>query len=158
MLPPPHFTHWSPVPLIFSLSLEPPSFHSSGPLHMLSILPWLSFCNLAWLVPFQSIFLHIWVPFLEKHFLIAYVGYFWLPLRCTFSLSLPSPVLWDALTGFQTPWFTIGIRQSEGGERLGIYPLSSFCDKSHGWAVSIRWDLLPKRCFLRPWTASSCAL
>lgn len=122
---------------------------------MLSLVPWLSFCNLAWLVPFQSVFLHIWVPFLEKHFLIAYVGYFWLPLRCTFSLSLPSPVFWDALTGFQAPWFTTGIRRSEAGERLGIYPLSSFWDESHGWAVSISWDLLPKRCFLWPWTASS---
>lgn len=155
-LPPPS-THCSPVPLTFSLSLEPPSFHPSGPLHMLSLPPWLSFSDSAWLVPFQSFFLHMWVPFLEKHFLIAYIGYFWL-LRCTFSLSLPSPGFWDALTGSQAPWFTAGIRRSEGGEGLGIYPLSSSCDESLGWAVSVSWDLLPKRCFLWPWTASSCAL
>ena len=107
---------------------------------------------------FLIFFLHIWFPFLEKHFLIAYVGYFWLPLRCTFSLSLPGPMFWDALTGFQAPWLTVGVRRSEGGERSGIYSLSSFCDESRGRAVSTSWDLLPKRCFLQLWTASSCAL
>lgn len=88
-----------------ALSPDPSNCHSSGPLHMQSPLPWISFPDLAWLVPFQSFPLHLHVSLSEKPFLIAI---FWLPLRFTFDLSLPGSLFWEALTGFRALWLPWG--------------------------------------------------
>lgn len=110
---------WPCVTELLSIPWSP-SFYSSGPLHMHS-MPWVSFPDLAWLVPVPSFFLHLQVLFSEKPVLIACVGYFLMAPQIHFHPSLPWSVLWEKLTVFHALWLLIGSEGQRVERGKGVY-------------------------------------